>query len=319
MLWCKANQLKRLERHTHHLHRIGYFIAIGRETAPILEHGLFDISPVYTLHEPLPAQLNPAYNGPFAASSLYSHFTQCKSLKLHSETARILDQMRLLFETILDLAVGTFRDEVDKAKQTASEIYDHISSLHETTPDTVPPKPSLTIPPPAQAFSPSASIISSSSSSSGSSSLPQFISQSHDPRHLLLRTDPQPDFIYATVRKTAILYSRAISMRQPLSTVCSNPDFIGIWSTLWNVSLRRWHSLMGIFMWVTIAILPTGGRTQFATMIKSFLHLGSVQMGIDHWEVSIGMLQRAVRVMQWLAGDEQREGTDAEGDVRMGQ
>lgn len=226
--------------------------------------------------------------------------------------------MRLLFETILGLATCPSQGEMAEVKQTASKIHNRISNLHETSPDTPPLKPSLSIPPPAQSFSPSASI-TSSSSSSGSSTLPQFISQSHDPRHLLLRSAPQPDFIYATVRRTALLYSRAISIRQPLRMACPNPEFIAIWSTLWKVSLRRWHPLLGVFLWIVIVLLPTGGRTQFATMLKSFLHLGSVQMGIDHWEVSIGMLRRAVGVMQWLAGGEKRKGIDRDGDVQMGE
>jgi hypothetical protein len=83
------------------------------------------------------------------------------------------------------------------------------------------------------------------------------------------------------------------------------------------VSLRRWHSLLGVFLWIVMALLPIGGRTQFATMLKSFLHLGSGQMGIDHWEVSIGMLGRAVGVMRWLAGGGKTEAKDREGDVRM--
>lgn len=232
---------------------------------------------------------------------------------IHSATARILDDMRLLFTAILSLSDKSPEQQVEGVKHMAMQIHDHIASLHDVLPDAPPGTPQ---PAPATMSSTPSSTASFSTHSSSSSSFssqqpkPKFISQSHDPRHILLRNTPQPDFIYATVRQVALLYSLAASRQVSLSEICPVPRFMSIWADLWRVSMKRWHSLLGVFLWVVIALLPTGRQTQFASMVKSLLHIGTVQMGLDQWEVCIGMLRRAVGVVCWLADGR-------EGDVEM--
>lgn len=75
-----------------------------------------------------------------------------------------------------------------------------------------------------------------------------------------------------------------------------------VWSTAFRVSLKEWHRRLGLFLWVIIAVLPTAGHTPFAALAKSLLHIGAVQVGLDHWEVAIEMMRSAVKVVGWLAG-----------------
>lgn len=299
-----------------HCNSTDCLIAISLESMPLHQHGFLDTGPEFDLHEELPEQLNPSYNSPYAPQSLYPDFFWAESLGIHPATARILDDVRPLFAAILALSSDSPAEDVAKVQETAKQIHDRINDLHDVLPGGPPGSPhptSSTRTPSSTNSTPSASS-SSHSASSSTTQQPRFISQSHDPRHLLLRTAPQPDFIYATIRQTALLYSRAAAARLPLSVVCPTPQFYALWATLWRVPLRRWHSLLGLFLWVVLALLPTGGLTQFATMVKSLLHIGAVQMGLDHWEVCIGMLRGAVGVVAWLAGGERpRE----EGDTHM--
>jgi hypothetical protein len=66
--------------------------------------------------------------------------------------------------------------------------------------------------------------------------------------------------------------------------------------------MREWHRILGVFLWVIVAVLPTAGQTPFASLVKSLMHIGVVQVGMDHWEVAVEMLLGAVRVVGWLAG-----------------
>ena len=81
-----------------------------------------------------------------------------------------------------------------------------------------------------------------------------------------------------------------------------------VWSTAFRVPLKEWHRRLSLFLWVIIAVLPTAGLTPFATLAKSLLHIGAVQVGLDHWEIAIGMLRSAVKVVGWLAGGKKGDG-----------
>jgi hypothetical protein len=300
----------------------------------------------FVFHEPLPEKLKPGYNTPFSTQCLYPSFEKSESLDLHPATARILDEIRYLFSIILQLNPRSSPDERDTIQRTAKSIHDSIESM----PDVCPDAPRSSFLPTVtgslseasssmQSASPSPPLASSSATASpesssdisntiSSASSAPAIPQSHDPSHLVLRNQGQslpqysPDFLYATVRQTALLYARAAATRTPLSVVCPVPQFFLVWSTAFRVSLKEWHRRLGLFLWVIIAILPTAGLTPIADVAKSLLHIGSVQIGLDHWDLAVEMLSSAVKVVGWLAGggdDSGRGyGTVEEEDPRIG-
>ncbi|KAB5580746.1 hypothetical protein GE09DRAFT_1083465 [Coniochaeta sp. 2T2.1] len=288
------------------------FIAISLENSPLN-------MPDYIFHEPLPEKLNPAYNTPFISDTPYPSFGKSEALDLHPATARILDDIRYLFSTILKLPHNPSQDELAKVQHTAKVIHDSIEKMPDICPDASPSsitpsvtgsyssssRQSVSLSPPPPSSTPTTS--RSSSSEVPASSLPLAappFSQSRDPSHFILRNAPPqhpPDFLYATVRQTALLYSRAASTRTPLSAACPVPHFFLIWSTAFRVSMKDWHRRLGLFLWVIVAVLPTAGHTPFATLAKSLLHIGAVQVSLDHWEVALDMLRSAVGVVGWLA------------------
>lgn len=309
------------------------FIAISLENSPLNV-------PEFIFHEPLAGQLNPSYNTPFVFKAHYPSFGKSASLDLDPATARILDDIRYLFSLILRLPPDPSPDELDKVKDTAKLAQDSLEKMPDICPDaptsSIPSsvigshsgasslRQSTSLSPPPVLSSATASPESSSDASnitmSSASPVPP-VAQSHDPSHFILRNQAQPqrqyppDFLYATVRQTALLYARAAATRTPLSTICPVPQFFMIWSTAFRVSLKEWHQRLGLFLWVIIAVLPTAGHTPFASLAKSLLHIGAVQVGLDHWEVAIEMLRNAVRVVGWLAGSE--EGNDHGRDMTV--
>jgi hypothetical protein len=88
-----------------------------------------------------------------------------------------------------------------------------------------------------------------------------------------------------------------------------------VWSTAFRVSLKEWHRRLGLFLWVIIAVLPTAGHTPFAALAKSLLHIGAVQVGLDHWEVAIEMLKSAAKVVGWFAGGGEGSGRGHDANV----
>lgn len=297
-------------------------IAISLETKPLSQDAFLLPGPEFVLHEPPPEKLNLSYNTPFLSQSRYPSFARSESLKLHPSTARILDDMRFLFSLILKLPSEPTQDDLDKVQHTAKWVHDRIESLPDICPDaprSAPPvatalssqTPSSTHSAstpdsvPSQATDSPPSVVSTASSYSSRGPI---IPQSHDPSHLLLHNPPasqpvhHPDFLYATVRQTALLYARAAAGRTKLSTACPVPLFYLIWSTAARVSQREWYRVFGVWAWVAVALVTPSATTPFTTVVRSMLMHATVQMGLDHWEVTMEMLRAAVRVVGWLAG-----------------
>lgn len=281
--------------------------------------------PEFVFHEPLPEKPKLAFNTPFVIEHLYPPFAMSESLDLHPAAARILDDVRALFSIILQLTAPPSPGELHKVQHTAEMIYGRLESMPDLCPDaprTPFAPPTVTTAPseasfPSQSASPSPPPTRSSSTASRESISEQHstnfsapsalpVPQSHDPSHITLRDQAHhqhpPDFLYATIRQTALIYARAAATRSPLSAVCPAPQFFLLWSIAFRVPLEEWHRRLGLFLWVIIAVLPTAGLTPIANQPKSLLHIGAVQIAMDHWEVAVEMLRNAVKIVGWLAG-----------------
>lgn len=117
-------------------------------------------------------------------------------------------------------------------------------------------------------------------------------------------TESSPDIIYQAVRQAALIYTRAIMNRQPLRDprVCSQEDFLRLWTTVWTIPLRGWKAVLGIFVWVLIAITPASRGTPHEKFVKSLLNAGMSQMGLEDWQVAEKSMRGALTLVDWLAG-----------------
>ncbi|CAK7197971.1 hypothetical protein SEUCBS139899_000625 [Sporothrix eucalyptigena] len=121
--------------------------------------------------------------------------------------------------------------------------------------------------------------------------------------------------LYTAVRLTACLYTRAILERKPFSQVCSDEDALAILAASWRVPLDRWRGVVGIFIFVMVALVPTlhqrsdlpasagsGGirshiHTRFA---KSILQIGLMNVSLVDWPACREMVSRSLRLQRWL-------------------
>ncbi|OAA65707.1 ketoreductase [Niveomyces insectorum RCEF 264] len=150
--------------------------------------------------------------------------------------------------------------------------------------------------------------------------------------------------LYTTVRLAAPLYTRAITTRTPLSAVCTDADALAVLAASWHVPLDRWRGVVGVFLFVMLAVVPTlhqrsddnksnsnghqqsssktsgaaaaGGsgirahiHTRFA---KSILQIGLMNVALVDWPVCRDIMRRALLLQQWLRRGGGPHGADGE-------
>ena len=128
-----------------------------------------------------------------------------------------------------------------------------------------------------------------------------------------------PDPLYQSVRLTAILYSRAIMSRQPFSAVSSPAEVQQLWSTMWRIPLTAWKGVLGVFNWIIAVLAPAPAREgRQARFVRSMLANSLLQMGVDNWELTRGVMEGAGRLQGWLGGKGSRQAEGREESERSG-
>lgn len=112
-----------------------------------------------------------------------------------------------------------------------------------------------------------------------------------------------PEVMYEAVRQAALIYSRAIMLRRPLrdAAVCSEEDFLLLWTTVWRAPLRAWRGVLGVFVWVVLCITPAARATPHERFVKSMLEIGLAQMALEDWDAADRGMAGALRLARWLA------------------
>lgn len=317
-------------------------IAIAMEAEPILQE-VEDSYFTYVYDELPPPTFNLSYSSPLLAPRLPFGFC-VSALGLHPATAWLLDEMVFLINAVLDLPATPSESELASLKSTAAWILERIEQLSVDSPDGVvppagvadsvtttgteaehtantdgqakgpptdkePPKPHSLLPryPKFSSDRPTASSPPSSSSSASTESQ----TPTAPPRPLTSQHPPAGP-LYTAVRLTASLYTRAIVDRLPLSEICADEDALAILAASWRVPLDRWRGVVGVFLFIVVAIVPTlhqrsdaaggGGiyshiHTRFA---KSILQIGLMNVALVDWPACREMMSRALRLQRWL-------------------
>lgn len=289
-------------------------IALSFEIQPYLQG-----APEFRFQETTSVPFRVSLNTPLASS--LAPFSRCaEPLHLHPATAQILDDMRFLVGLVLALPESPTEKDLQKVQTTSAWIYERICSL---------PVETLTMPQ-QQQHRGSADMLSPISagpsdrraSSSGPS--PRKPTRHHSPSNLYPpasfespvnssavplggTAQVQPtsqDIMYQAVRQTALIYARAIMSRKPFQdpSVCSQEEFLGLWTTIWKVPLRTWKGVLGVFVWIILSITPASRGTPHSRFVKSLLTVGMTQMGLEDWDVADKGMKGALTLVGWLAG-----------------
>ncbi|KAK0728721.1 hypothetical protein B0T26DRAFT_768424 [Lasiosphaeria miniovina] len=275
-------------------------IALSFEIPPFLRGGS-----EFEFQESSQIPLRLALNTPLVAPLV--PFSSCdEALHIHPAVASMLDDMRFLVGTVLALPDDASPKDLQKVHTTSAWIYERTLSLPPDGPR-------------ARRLSAAAPAPSSPAPSSATSSpqpRPAHAAAAGRPPAVTARA---PDFIYQAVRLAALIYSRAIMLRQPFSAVVSGADFAQLWTTAWRVPLATWRSLLGVFNWLLLPLAPSGKGTSHDRFVRAMLNSSLLQMGMDNWEIACGVMNTALRLQHWLAAadDEGGDGDDDDDDDDM--
>lgn len=290
-------------------------IALSFEVQPNLQG-----APEFEFRDPTAVPFRVFLNTPLVPS--LAPFSRCSEpLHLHPATAQILDDMRFLIGLVLALPECPTANDLQKVQTTSAWTYERICSLPAETPVMQQHRGLDGM------LSPVSAGASSRRASSGGP--PQRkLSRHHSPSDLyppasfeILEQPAEPaepaepegaahlqptsrDIMYQVVRQTALIYARAIMHRKSLRdpAVCSQEDFLGLWTAVWKIPLRSWKSVLGVFAWVMLSITPASRGTTHSRFVKSMLTVGMTQMALEDWQVAEKGMRGALALVEWLAG-----------------
>lgn len=286
-------------------------VALALEERPILQNceGF-----AFEYNESSPRHPRVSFNSPLMPPRV--PFMSCLGeLGLRRTTAWILDEVCFLIDAALNLPDDPSEADTSKLRLTANWIQDRISELPAS------PEPG-TLPPPQTQARPHSLLprYPEFSSSSKSPSSPSPVREKATPSTFDTCSD---DPLYTAVRLSSRLLASAIASRQPLSRVCTAGDALAVLHASWRVPLARWRSVVGIFIFVMTAVVPTLHRAAergeegisadvHVRFAKSILQIGLMQAGLEDWNSCKGVMGRVVGLWMWLGGE--RKGKDMERD-----
>lgn len=300
-------------------------IAIAHETKPFLGNGIdFDFKdPKAAARDQIP------HNTPFV-NNLPSFSISAKALGLHPTTASILDDVRFLINAVMLLPAKPSPLDMQKIASTSAWIYERISTLPAGSPVAGDVDESgvsfpanvidangaaVAIGPdgrraaadailgPERRNSPKAcgkaGANESSSSHGDSDSLGVSRASGSSPSRFQDAT-ARPDFIYRVIRVAALVTVRAIRDRQPLSAVCTREEFLQVWTTSWRVPLTTWRSMIGIFNWAMVSIVPLSHGGAHERFARTMFMISMVSRAVEDWGMFIEASTAAMRLQAWL-------------------
>jgi hypothetical protein len=263
-------------------------IALSFDSPPVF-HNLPDLAFQYA--ESASERLIIRHNSPLLPR--WATFaSSAEVLGLHPATASMLDDIRFLISTALNLPDDAPPEKLERLKKTAQWIHDRISGMPQDAPmradagaaaDMVDPVPKTedsdvephSLLPNYPKFSsdsrrPSASPGESSStfhskrsavSPSDAAQPPTEVSAGDDGKGKGKAAAPKPqaeaDPLYAAVRLAAPLYARAIANRSSFAEACSPMDALQILGATWRIPLARWRAVVGVFLFILAPIIAT--------------------------------------------------------------
>jgi hypothetical protein len=108
------------------------------------------------------------------------------------------------------------------------------------------------------------------------------------------------DLIYETCRIAAIVYSSSILKRVPLSEACGMHDLQAFWAHMPRITLSRWKTLSGIFLWLCLVFSPAAQYTPYGRFLKAMVSSTITYVGLADWGVMMRYLRGFLRVQRWL-------------------
>ncbi|KAL6820157.1 hypothetical protein J3E69DRAFT_51923 [Trichoderma sp. SZMC 28015] len=262
-----------------------------------------------------------AFNSPFLSG--WPHFVDPGSaLKLHRSSAQILDDVRLIIQTVQSLPPSPTAQDLQNVTDAALWALNRLDRMPENIPlyeeeeatghpadegddcmwETTGYEGAGTSPASSSDYDTSSPRSHDAASSNGSPPAP--VEESASAR--LART--KNDAMYRCIRVTASVYYRAIIARVPTTEILGETDFLKLWELVWEVTVPFWKTAVGVFIWVMAAAVPSCHNSPPARFIKTLSVVGWMTIGLENWHVAINAANTALSLQRWLRGGHAQQG-----------
>ncbi|KAL7954724.1 hypothetical protein V8C34DRAFT_293503 [Trichoderma compactum] len=262
-----------------------------------------------------------AFNSPFLSG--WPHFVDPGSaLKLHRSSAQILDDVRLIIQTVQSLPPSPTAQDLQNVTDAALWALNRLDRMPENIPlyeeeeatghpadegddcmwETTGYEGAGTSPASSSDYDTSSPRSHDAASSNGSPPAP--VEESASAR--LART--KNDAMYRCIRVTASVYYRAIITRVPTTEILGETDFLKLWELVWEVTVPFWKTAVGVFIWVMAAAVPSCHNSPPARFIKTLSVVGWMTIGLENWHVAINAANTALSLQRWLRGGHAQQG-----------
>ncbi|POR37633.1 Uncharacterized protein TPAR_02168, partial [Tolypocladium paradoxum] len=264
-----------------------FVIALAHETEPLM----FGV-PGFEFHDPFRVPLQVNFNSPLLFDCP-PFASPASPLRLHPHTAQVLDEMRTLSKAVVDLPDCPTTEELDGVHQTVLAVLAAISHIPEDV--------ALQVDRAAQE---SDAATGPESGGAGlkrkrlgdDTSAPRKAGTTEADGRAPASDEAPPDLVHRCVRRTALIYCRALLDRVPTSRTCTAAEFGRIWGWAWEAGLDRWSSLSGIFAWMMIAAVPSSHHTLHGRMIKTLMVTAFMYLGTENWHIAADIAAAGLRI-----------------------
>ncbi|KAI9150411.1 patatin-like phospholipase [Paramyrothecium foliicola] len=108
------------------------------------------------------------------------------------------------------------------------------------------------------------------------------------------------DDMHRCVQVVASIYCRAILTRTPTSVICSEEEFLEAWRKIWKIPFTTWNKTVGLFIWVMLAIVPSGHTSPQARFIRTMFVTAFLKTAVNNWHVALDAVRVGLNLQQWL-------------------
>ncbi|KAJ3485828.1 hypothetical protein NLG97_g6737 [Lecanicillium saksenae] len=277
-----------------------------------------------------------SFNSPFM-SDWPPFSSPASTLDLHPYINQILDDMRNLLKLVLELPEEQTAEQLHQIADLAAWTYQRISMLPENVPKKgdkqqqqheelqMHQQRTQEMPPP-QNQQPAITDVDSNADRSSNGTSARWDDSPHNTYNSSVfesstpkdeaavtpdtspgrsgsdhYTTPQrPDLMYRIIRNVALIYCRAILARVPTSHVCDSNEFVQIWINIWEIPLAQWKTVLGVYHWMTIGLIPSGHDTPPARFSKMLMVVALLSIGLDNWHICMEVSRAALKLQKWL-------------------
>ncbi|RDA95598.1 hypothetical protein CP533_1170 [Ophiocordyceps camponoti-saundersi (nom. inval.)] len=266
-----------------------FSIALAHETEP----QLFG-EPGFEFYDPVRDPLKVNFNSPLLFDSPPFRSPAATPLQLNPHTAQILDDLRSLIKAVVELPEDSSEDYPASLYSLAISVLSSVSLAPEDV--------AMSLPNAESATSPCNATMGMKRKREGDDTWGPRKAGTSETESRVPSTMFAPDLVHRCIRKSALIYSKAIVRRLPTSMVCSEEEFAEIWGCAWTAGLDRWSVLGGIFTWMMIGIVASSHQSVHGRMSKTILVTAFMYVGTENWHVATDMASAALKLQRWLRG-----------------